>query len=75
MSTDTTETIEETTTGVSVTIKSKRGSGTRDQDTVTIKAHYDDLHEAGDQVKWLNSILNHQLDKARRNDPANDRDD
>jgi hypothetical protein len=76
MSSEPTEqTIEETKTGVSVTVKSKRGDGTRDQDTVTVKAHYEDLREAGDQVEWLNSILTHQLDTARRNDPANDRDD
>jgi hypothetical protein len=70
MSSGSTETIEETTTGVSVTVTSKRG--TRDQDTVTVKAQYEDLAEAGDCVKWLNSVLNYQLDKARRNDPAND---
>jgi hypothetical protein len=36
---------------------------------------YEDLSEAGDQVEWLNSILTHQLDTARRNDPANDREE
>jgi hypothetical protein len=73
--TETTKTIENTDTGVTVTVKSKRGSGTRDQDTVTVKAHYDDLSDAGTHVEHMNSVLNYQLDKARRNDPANDRDD
>jgi hypothetical protein len=51
MSSETTDqTIEETKTGVSVTVKSKRGDGTRDQDTVTVKAHYEDLSEAGSRT-------------------------
>ena len=68
------QTIEEMKTGVSVTVKSKRGDGTRDQDTVTVKAHYEHLREAGKSVERLNTMLNHQLSEARRNDPANDRD-
>jgi hypothetical protein len=76
MSSETTErTIEETKSGVSVTVKSKRGDGTRDQDTVTVKAHYEDLREAGKSVERLNTMLNYQLSEARRNDPANDREE
>jgi hypothetical protein len=67
--------IEETKTGVSVTVKSKRGDGTRDQDTVTVKAQYEDLREAGKSVERLNTMLNYQLSEARRNDPGDDRDD
>jgi hypothetical protein len=40
------ETITERKDGVTVHIETKRGTGTRDQDKVSVTAHYDSLPEA-----------------------------
>ena len=42
---------------VLVRIKSRRGTGTRDQDEVTVQATYDDVGQATVESDQLNKIL------------------
>lgn len=68
------EIIEETRTGVTVTVKSKRGTGTRDQDTVTVEGQYDDINDARDHIDDLNDLLKQTMLVTRTNDPNGDRE-
>lgn len=68
------EIIEETRTGVTVTVKSKRGTGTRDQDTVTVQGQYDDINDARDHIDDLNDLLKQTMLVTRTNDPNGDRE-
>lgn len=49
--TDTDETIENVASGVSITAKLKRGTGTRDQDTIKIKAKGKNAAEAAENME------------------------
>lgn len=62
-------TITKTQRGVSVSVTSKRGTGTRDQDTVAVEAHYPTIGEAHHNVESLHEILTDQMDNARAYDP------
>lgn len=59
---------------IKVTVKSKRGTGTRDQDTVEIEGYFDDIDELDDKQESLNLTLKRQMRKARKNDPNFDRE-
>jgi len=67
---DTRQTVEETRTGYHVEIESKRGTGTRDQDKVTVELWTEErptptelnaLH--GDVTRLMNNRRNHQPDE------------
>jgi len=51
---DADETVENVASGVSITAKVKRGSGTRDQDTIKIKAKGTDAAEA---IEEMDAVL------------------
>lgn len=61
-------TIEHTERGVCVSVRSKRGSGTRDQDRVTVTSHYPSEHAALQNVDTLQTILADHLSEARQRD-------
>lgn len=61
-----TEIVEQTKSGVTVTITSKRGNGTRDQDTVKAQAHYEDQHEWMENQEWLSGQVEAQMDMQRK---------
>jgi hypothetical protein len=68
-------TIEHTERGVRVSVKSKRGSGTRDQDTVKVTANYPSEEEAAQRVGALQTILEENLRATRqRRDPRVEED-
>lgn len=50
------EIITERKDGVTVRVETKRGTGTRDQDKVSVTAHFDDLEEAFNSVPGLNAL-------------------
>lgn len=55
MTDDDVDTVENVASGVSVTAKLKRGSGTRDQDTIKIKAKGRTAEEA---IENMDAVLN-----------------
>lgn len=66
--------IEETKSGVKVTIKSERGAAPRDEDSVKVESHHDSLDEAAKKSSRRISVLREDMKKARRSDPNKDRD-
>lgn len=60
--------IEQTETGVKVTCKSKRGSGTDDRDSVTLVANYDTLGEAHAESKEVVEGVRLHMNKLRQMD-------
>ena len=50
---------------VMVQIKSKRGTGTRDQDEVTVRGIYEDIEEAEEESPRLNELLKDRMRAAR----------
>jgi len=63
------ETITERKDGVTVSIELKRGTGTRDQDTIYVKGHYDDLRDAWDKRDRLQNLAEVHARDARAVDP------
>ncbi len=60
---------------VLVRIKSRRGTGTRDQDEVTVQATYDDVGQATVESDQLNKILRQRMSALREmNDPSEELD-
>lgn len=51
-----------------MTCKSTRGTGTRDQDKVTVEAHYDDESEAYDKTDIRKNIIRRQIVEQRKMD-------
>jgi hypothetical protein len=50
---------------VVVTVRSKRGTGTRDQDEVTVQAHFESLGDAEADADRLNDVVQARLADAR----------
>jgi len=71
--TDTTE-ITERKDGVTMSIEIKRGTGTRDQDTVYVKGHYDSVKEAQESWSDLHGLAAAQAEAARRVQPDEEGD-
>jgi hypothetical protein len=58
-------TITETRDGVTVEVEIKRGTGTRDQDKVRIRSHYDDLLEAREEWGRIHGLAAAQAEALR----------
>jgi len=71
--TDTTE-ITERKDGVTMSIEIKRGTGTRDQDTVYVKAHYESVKEAQESWSDLHGLAAAQAEAARQVQPDDEAD-
>lgn len=54
--------------GFKVEVKSKRGEGTRDQDTVSAYGYYETIEEAEEESGRLTSIVQQRMQEARRPD-------
>lgn len=65
---DTTEKIVKRTEGVRVEVTSKRGTGTRDQDTVEAYAYYDTVNEAMENSDKLTKVVKERMKEARKVD-------
>lgn len=63
-----TERVESTETGVKVTCKSKRGSGTDDRDSVTLVANYDSESEAYNKIDIRTNVVRRQMSELRKMD-------
>lgn len=61
----TTEKHVSTKEGVYVEVNSKRGEGTRDEDRVKAKAHYDDEDEASEKSSQLTDIVKTRMREIR----------
>jgi len=66
------ETIIERKDGVTVSIELKRGTGTRDQDTVYVKGHYSGLMEAENKRPALHRLAHKHAMEARQIQPDAD---
>jgi hypothetical protein len=60
-----TEHVERTDVGVSITAKLKRGTGTRDQDTITAKVKRKELADARDEMDEVMDDLKRWSEDAR----------
>lgn len=63
------ETVERTDTGVSITVQMKRGTGTRDQDTITGKLKAESLEAAQEDLEELKAELKDLAGYARKVQP------
>lgn len=61
--------IEEVETGYRMTIKSKRGTGTRDEDTVTITAKTETLEKLNQQAPALEASVTATMENRRNHQP------
>jgi hypothetical protein len=61
--------ITERKDGVTMSVEVKRGTGTRDQDTVYVKAHYDSVAEAQESWSDLHGLAAAQAEAARKIQP------
>ncbi|MFP8888523.1 hypothetical protein ACLI4U_01985 [Natrialbaceae archaeon A-CW2] len=59
---------------ISVRIKSRRGTGTRDEDEVIVQAVYSDLDEAENESHRLNQLLEKRMQDARTVKNAEEQD-
>jgi hypothetical protein len=66
---DTTEKVETTETGYRMTIKSKRGTGTRDQDEVSITAKTETLEKLNEQRTALRTAVKVEMEQRRLHHP------
>ncbi|MWG33787.1 DUF7389 domain-containing protein [Halomarina oriensis] len=65
-----TDRIERTDVGVSLTVKLKRGTGTRDQDTITAKVKATTLEEAREDMDDLRAYVRALADEVRAIQPV-----
>ena len=65
-----TEYIERSDVGVSLTVKLKRGTGTRDQDEVIAKAKGETLEDAREDMEILQEYIHELAEDARQIQPA-----
>ena len=65
-----TEYIERSDVGVSLTVKLKRGTGTRDQDEVIAKAKGKTLEDAREDMEILQDYIHELAEDARQIQPA-----
>lgn len=66
---DTTEKVEQTETGYELSIRSKRGTGTRDEDTVKAKAKTATLEELEEERERLNAVVRDAMNMRRSHQP------
>lgn len=69
---DTTEKVEQTETGYRMTISSKRGTGTRDQDEVSLTAKTETLDKLMSQRSAIRTAVTVELNQLRLNQPDNE---
>ncbi|GAA0643087.1 MULTISPECIES: DUF7389 domain-containing protein [Halobacteriales] len=67
-----TEYVERSDVGVSLTIKLKRGTGTRDQDEVIAKAKGKTLEDAREDMETLREYIHDLAEDARQIQPEED---
>ena len=67
-----TEYVERTDVGVSLTVKLKRGTGTRDQDEVIAKAKGSTLEDAREDMDELRGYIRDLAEDARQIQPGSD---
>ena len=72
---ETVEYVERTDVGVSLTVKLKRGTGTRDQDEVIAKAKGSTLEDARDDMNELRGYIRDLAEDARQIQPDPDPDE
>ena len=65
-----TEYVERSDVGVSLTVKLKRGTGTRDQDEVIAKAKGKTLEDAREDMKILRKYIHDLAEDARQIQPG-----
>ena len=65
-----TEYVERSDVGVSLTVKLKRGTGTRDQDEVIAKAKGKTLEDAREDMEILQEYIHELAEDARQIQPA-----
>lgn len=65
-----TEYVERSDVGVSLTVKLKRGTGTRDQDEVIAKAKGKTLEDAREDMETLRAYIHDLAEDARRIQPG-----
>lgn len=70
MADNTTEHIERTDVGVSITVELKRGTGTRDQDKLVGKVKAETLDEARSDMTQLRNYLGNLADDCRQIQPG-----
>jgi hypothetical protein len=66
---DTTEKVEQTETGYRLTIKSKRGTGTRDQDEVSITGKTETLAKLMEQREAMRTAVIVEMKQQRLHQP------
>jgi len=62
---DTTEKVEETHTGYKLRVLSKRGTGTRDQDTVEAEAKTETLKQLEEERNRLHTLVLNEMEMLR----------
>jgi len=67
-----TEYVERSDVGISLTIKLKRGTGTRDQDEVIAKAKGKTLEDAREDMETLREYIHDLAEDARQIQPEED---
>ncbi|MFC6734517.1 hypothetical protein [Haladaptatus sp. DYSN1] len=67
-----TEYVERSDVGVSLTVKLKRGTGTRDQDEVIAKAKGKTLEDAREDMESLRGYIHNLAEDARQIQPGED---
>ena len=67
-----TEYVERSDVGVSLTVKLKRGTGTRDQDEVIAKAKGKTLEDAREDMETLREYIHYLAEDARQIQPRAD---
>jgi len=70
--TNPTEYVERSDVGVSLTVKLKRGTGTRDQDEVIAKAKGKTLEDAREDMETLREYIHDLAEDARQIQPGED---
>lgn len=68
-STTPTEQIEQTETGVRIHIRSTRGTGTRDQDKVSVEGKFENMEELEAHRNDLVNACTEELNRLRENQP------
>ena len=63
------ETVEEIERGYRIEIKHKRGTGTRDSDTITAEAKTESLDELREERKALRSAVIEEMERLREHQP------
>lgn len=67
-------TITETRDGVRIEVELKRGTGTRDQDKITVTGHFEDLTEAQEHWGELHALAATEANAAREVQPDDEGD-